>query len=116
LLDDGNRSVIVAVVAVRTVQAAVDQVIEMIAVRHLLVAAPLMLAVARRRGTMIRIRRAHGQGMFIIMAVVRRVQTAIVQIIDVAIVLNARVAAMFAVNMLVLVVDLVTHRTILLRR
>jgi hypothetical protein len=42
------------------------------------------------------------------------VQTAIVQIIDVAVVLDARVAAVFAVNVLVIAVDVMAHRSVLL--
>lgn len=105
---------IVAVVAVPMVQAAVDQVIEMIAVRHLFVPATLVLALARRRGAMIGVGRVHRQNMFVVMTLMRRVQTAIVQIIDVAIVADARVSALFAVDVLVFVVDFVAHETILL--
>ncbi len=43
---------VVAVIAVRMVQTAIDQVIEMIAVRHFLVATTFVLAVARRRRTL----------------------------------------------------------------
>jgi hypothetical protein len=106
---------IVAVVAVRVVQTAIDQIIEVIAVRHLLVSAALVLAAARRRGTMVRVGRAHGQSVLIVVAVVRRVQTAIVQVIDVVIVLDACVAAVLAVDVLVIVMDLVAHRTVLHR-
>jgi hypothetical protein len=115
-LDDGNGSVVVAVVAVRMVQSAIDQIIEMIAVRHFLMAATLMFAMTRRRRTMVRVGRVHRQNMLVIMAVVRGVQTAIVQEIDVAVVLDADVSAVLAVYVLVIVVDFVTHRTVLLQR
>jgi hypothetical protein len=108
--------VVVAVVAVRMVQTAVDQEVEVVAVRHLLVATTLVLTVARRRGTMVWVRRAYGQGVFVIMAIVRGVQTAVVQEIDVAVVLDPRVAAVLTVDVLVIVVDLVTHRPVLLTR
>jgi hypothetical protein len=113
--DYGNRAVVVAVVAVGMVQAAVDQVIDMVAVRHFFVAATLVLAVTRRRGTMVRVRRVHGQSVFVIMVIVRGVQTAIVQVIDVAVMLDARVAAVLAVDVLMISVDFVAHRTVLLQ-
>jgi hypothetical protein len=104
--------VVVAVVAVRMVQTAIDQIIEMIAVRHLLVSATLVIALARRRRTVIRVCRVHRQDVLIVMAVVRRVQTAIVQVIDVAVMANARVSAVLAVDVLVIVVDFVAHATL----
>jgi hypothetical protein len=105
---------IVAVVAVRMVQAAVDQIIEVVAVRHLLVTAALVLAGASGRGAVGGVGRAHGQSVLAEMAVVRVVQMAVVQVIDVAIVLDARVPAVLAVNVLVIVVDMVAHRSLLL--
>jgi hypothetical protein len=100
---------IVAVVAVRMMEAAVDQKIEMVAMRHLLVTAPLVLALARRRHTEVRIGAAHGDNVFVVVPLMRGVQAAIVQVIDVAIVPKARVAAVFAVNVFVIVVDFVAH-------
>jgi hypothetical protein len=104
--------VVVAVVAVRMMQAAIDQVIEMIAVRHLFVSATLVLALARRRRTVVRVCRAYRQNVLIIMAFVCRVQTAIVQKIDVAVMPNARMPAVLAVDVLVMVVDFVAHATL----
>jgi hypothetical protein len=103
---------VVTVVAVRMVQAAVDQVIEMIAVRHFFVSATLVFASARRRRTMVRVCRAYRQDVFVVMPVVRRVQTAIMQVIDVAVMANARVSAVLAVDVLVMVVDFVAHATL----
>jgi hypothetical protein len=106
--------VVVAVIAVRMVQAAVDQIIEVVAVRHLLMAATFMLAVAGSRGAVVGVRRAHRQGVLAVVAVVRVVQMAVVQVIDVAVVLEARVPAVFTVGVLVVVVDMVAHRSLLL--
>jgi hypothetical protein len=106
--------VVVAVVAVRVVQAAVDQIIDVVAVRHLLVAAVLVLALTRGRGAGVRVGRADGQYVLVVVALVFGVQTAVVQVIDVAVVLDACVAAVLAVDVLVVVMDVVAHRTILL--
>src|SRR5579875_2099629 len=114
-LHHGNGAVIVAVVAVRMVQTAIDQIIEMVAVRHLLVAATLVFALAGGRSTVIRVRRVHRQDVLIVMILVRIVQTAIVQIVNVAIMLDACVSAVLAVDMLVVFVDFVSHRPLLLQ-
>ena len=105
---------IVAVVAVRMMETAFDQVVEMVAVRNLVVSATIVLTGTGRRRTMIWVRLRHCQNVFVVMAVVRAVQAAIVQIIDMTIVLDARMAAMFAVDVLVIVVNFVGHRTFLL--
>jgi hypothetical protein len=105
--------VVVAVIAVRVVQPAIAQVIDVVAVRHLLVAAPLVLALASDRGTFGRVGRADGDDVLVIMAVVRGVQVAVVQEADVAIVLNARMATVLAVYVIVLVVDVVAHLSFL---
>jgi hypothetical protein len=48
------------------------------------------------------------------MAVVRVVQMAVVQVIDVVLVLDARVPAMLAVSVLVIAVNMMAHRSVLL--
>jgi hypothetical protein len=105
--------VIVAVVAVRVVQAAVDQVIDVVAVRHLLVAAILVLARTADRRTDGGVGAAHFHDVLVVMVAVRVVQVAIVQVIDVAIVVDARVTAVFIVNMLVVGMDFMGHESLL---
>jgi hypothetical protein len=101
--------VVVTVVAVGVVQPAVDEIIVVVAVRHLLVTAALVLAPTRHRGTVGGVGRTDGQDVLVIMAVVRRMQMAVVQIIDVAVVLDAGVAAVFVVNVAMIVMDVVAH-------
>jgi hypothetical protein len=105
---------VVAVVAVRMVQAAVDQEIDMVAVRHFLMAAIVVLALARGRRAGIRVGRADRQDVLAVMAVVFGVQVAIVQVIDVPVVLDTCVPTVLAVDVLVIVVDVVAHWTVLL--
>jgi hypothetical protein len=106
--------VVVAVVAVRMMQAAVDQEIDVVAVRHLLMAAILVLALAIGWRAGVRVGRTDRQDVLAVMAIVLGVQMAVVQEIDVAIVVDARMPAVFAVDMLVIVMDVVAHRTVLL--
>jgi hypothetical protein len=101
--------VIVAVVAVAVVQPAIDQVINVIAVRHLLVTALVMIAGAGDRGTRGRIGRVHLDLALVVMLAVFVVQVPVVQKIDVAVVLNPGMPAMFAVDVLVTGVFLTTH-------
>lgn len=77
------------------VQTAIDQKIDMIAMWHRLVAAagPVDMAACRRRDTAIRIGGADGDHMFIDMIAMHIVQMAVVQIIDMAVMLHGGVAA-----------------------
>jgi hypothetical protein len=103
--------VVVAVVAVRVVQPAVDEVIDVVAVRHLFVAALLVLALAGNGGARRRVDGADGDDVFVVVAVVRVVQVAVVQVIDVPVVLDARVPAVVAVDVLVVGVLIAAHRS-----
>src|SRR5579871_402855 len=87
----------------------------MIPVRHLLVTAALVLARAGRRRTVVGIRRAHFQDMLIVVSVVGGVQATVVQVIDMAVMTDAGVATVFAVDVLVIVVGFVCHGTLLLQ-
>jgi hypothetical protein len=98
--DNLDRAVVVAVVAVRVMQVARDQVIGMVAVWHRLVAAARAMPMVRvmpaaavvRRAT-VGIPRAHGDDMLVVMAIVRVMKMAVMEIIDVAIVAHGDVAA-----------------------
>ena len=94
---------------VRVVQPAFDEIIDVVAVRHLFVAAIVVRALAIDRGTDRRVRRTHRDDVFVIMSRVGVVEVAVVQEIDVPLVFDACVAAMFAVDMLVVVVCLTGH-------
>jgi hypothetical protein len=108
-LQDRHWPMVVAVVAVRMVQSAVDQIIEVVAVGHLLVPAVLVLALASDRSADGRVGLAHFEFALVVVAGVFAMHVAIVQEIDVAVVLDASVAAMFAVGVRVVVVVLAVH-------
>ena len=95
---------VVAVVAVRVVQVAIDEVVNVVAMRHGFVAATgtvymsrfvAAAVVVRRAG--IRVGGADGDAVFIDVVAVRMVQVAVVQIVNVAVVLDGGVAAVRAV-------------------
>ena len=103
---------------VRMVQVAVDEIVDMIAMRNCFVSAvwTVHMTGSVSRAAMIRragggIRRADFQLAFIEVAFVRRMQVAIVQVVDVTIVLNRSMAAACAVDMIVIFVDMVTHQS-----
>ena len=111
--DHLHRSVVVAVVAVRVVQAAVDQEIGMVAVRDFDMSATVMVAGALDRVTPVRVGRAYRENVLVVVAVVGVVHVAVVKEIDVAFVLDARVAARLVVLVVVVVVDVMAHGLIL---
>ena len=103
-----QRPVIVAMVAVRMMQMAIDQVVDVIAVRDLRMAAVWAMHVAYRVAvaaviwrTRNRIEGRHREDAFVHMIVMHVMQMTIVQIVDVPIVVNRQVAASRSVRMLV---------------
>jgi hypothetical protein len=113
-----ERAVIVAVIAVRVMQVAVDEVVDVVAVRHGLVAAAGAMHVARRvPGTAmvgrapIRVARRDLDHVLIDMILVRVVQVAIVQVVDVPVMADRRVPAVGSVLVRVMgVVRICTSR------
>ena len=104
---------VVAVVAVRMVQVPVYQVINMIAVGNGLVPAARTVPVARFvtaagvvRRTAVRVFIADLQHMFVNVVAVGVVKVSVVKIINMIAVANRGVAAVFAVNVVVIVVML----------
>ena len=96
---------IVAVVAVRMVEMPIDEVVDVIAVRHGLVAASGTVDVVRivPRAAMLggaadRVGLVDGERMRIDVVVVCMVQRAVVQVVDVVAVNDGRVSAIGAVN------------------
>ena len=104
LFNDFHRAVVVAVVAVLVVQAAVYDVVGVVAMRHGFVAAAFAVNMA---GTGLHGVAAVGVGgvyieaVFVVVAVVFVVQVAVVDVVDVVAVFDGSVAAAFAVNVLV---------------
>jgi hypothetical protein len=95
--DDG--AVIIAVIAMRMVQAAVAQIIEVIAMRHEFMAAILMSALAGSRNASVRIEVADFDDVFVIVVAMGEMQMAVVEVIHVIAMLQACVSAVFAVRM-----------------
>lgn len=98
-----QRSVVVAVPVVRMMQFAVNQIINVIAVRHSGVAAagtvnvlPVVAFCAER--AFVWIRGADGDDVFIHVIAVRMMQMSVMKIIHMPIVHDGRMPAVFAVN------------------
>ena len=97
---------VITMAIVRMVQMTVHKIIDVVAMWHGFVPAARAVNVACFmavavviRGTNIRIDRANGNAVFIHMPLVRVVQMAVVQVINVAIMFNGGVAAVCAVLM-----------------
>ena len=102
-----DRSMVVAVVAVRMVEMTVDEIVDVIAVRHRFMAASRTVNMARLMaaavsGTHIGIGRAYFEPVFVHMITVRVMQVAVVQIVDVIVMHDRRVAACRSVPMIVM--------------
>lgn len=113
LTGDCDRAMIVTVIAVLMMQAAVDDKIRMVAMRDLLMCAALMRASTRDRRASVRIRGVHFEGVLIVMALMLRVQVAVVQIVSVSIMHDAGMAAVVAVNVRMVGMYFVAHQTVL---
>jgi hypothetical protein len=85
------------------------QIIREVAVWHLLVSAIVVLAFARRRGAVRRVRRSYFDLAFVEVAIMRVVQVAIVDIVDMAFVLNFGVATVYVVLACVVGGRVTTH-------
>ena len=103
---------IVAVVAVRMVQVAVDEVVHVVAVWHGFVAAARAVLVVGGVGLAVVVRsacvgvlRADLDRMLVVVPLVGVMKVAVVQIVDVAVVFDGSVPAAGAVDMLVILMD-----------
>jgi hypothetical protein len=102
-------AVIVAMIPVRMMQAAIDEVIDVIAVRDRFVTAAGAVDVdvrgivpAARRGVAVGIGRAHGDDVLIDVIAMRMMQVPIVEVVDVPVVFHRGVAAAWAVGVVVM--------------
>ena len=103
---------VVAVIAVLVMQTAVDDVVNVITVRYGFVAATFAVNVAVagvNRMAAVRIGFIDAQDMLVVVAVVLMVQVAVVQIIDVTFVFDGSVAAVCAVNVVMMFVGFAGH-------
>ena len=99
-------------ITVLVVQTAVDDVVNVITVRYGFVAATFAVNVAVagvNRMAAVRIGFIDAQGVFIVVSVVLMVQVAVVQIIDVAFVFDGSMAAVCAVNVVMMFVGFAGH-------
>lgn len=101
---------VVAVAVVRVVQVSVDQVIDMVAMRHRLVPAALAMPMLGPMGVAVMLLAAggihavDGDPVFVDVVLVGMVQMAVVQVVDVVTVTDRHVAAPGAVAMRMVVV------------
>ena len=96
---------VVAVIAMLVVQTTVDDVVNVIAVRYGFVTATFAVNVAVagvNRMAAVRVGFIDAQSMLIVVAVMLMVQVAVVQIIDMAFVFDGSVAAVCAVNVVMM--------------
>ena len=104
LFNDFHRAVVVAVVAVLVVQAAVYDVVGVVAVWHGFVAAAFavnMASTGLHGVAAVWVGGVYIEAVFVVVAVVFVVQVAVVDVVDVVAVFDGGVAAAFAVNVLV---------------
>jgi hypothetical protein len=102
--------VVITVIAVRMMKVAVDQIVDVIAVRHRFVSAARPVDMARIMGaamvarrTLIRICRADLKLVLVYMIAMRMMQVPIMQVIDMIAMFDGRVPAVRAVLMVVVV-------------
>lgn len=110
-LDDLDRTVVIAMVAVRVMQMAVDQIADVVTMRDRFVSATravdmagFMAAATMLRGAAIRIGFRDSDHMLIYMVAMRMVQVAIMQVVDMAVVTDGGVAAARSVLVVVVLV------------
>jgi len=99
-------------VAVLVVQTAVDDVVDVVAVRYSFVAATFAVNVAMaavNRMAAVRVGFIDAQCMLVVVTVVLMVQVAVVQIINVAFVFDGSVSAVCAVNVVMMFVGFTGH-------
>lgn len=111
-----EHAVIVAVVAVRVMQVAFDEVVDVVAVRHGLVPAARtvhvarLVRIARVPGRAARrIRSPDGDGVLADVVAVHVMEMAVVKVVDVSFVAHRGVAAAFAMDVVVIIVRVVPH-------
>jgi hypothetical protein len=102
-----NRAVVVAVIAVRMVQVAVDEIVDVIPMRHRFMAAPRSVNVARlvaatARRALVRIFGAHFELVLVYVIGVRMMQMTVMQIINVIVVLDRSMSTVRAMLVVVL--------------
>jgi hypothetical protein len=90
---------VIAVIVVSMVQPPINKMINVIAVRHVLMLAVLVVAATVDSSTGRWIRIVHSQYVFVVMVVVSRMEMPIVQVVVMVPMRNAQVAARIAMDM-----------------
>lgn len=115
-LGDADRAMVIAVSVVGMMQVTVDEIIHVIAVRYGFVTAAfamhvgcIVAATSVAAGASSRVCGVDGERMFVEVAVVGVVQMAVVDVVDVAVVQDGGMPAAGAVDMGMIVVDVVRH-------
>lgn len=112
-----QRTVIVAVVAVLVMKLTIAEIVVMVAMRHPFMTLCPVVARAVHGCAGSRIGVSYRDSVLIIMVAMLEVQMALVQIVDVALVLNRHVAALVAMNVwMVAGMDCVLHSVLLSER
>jgi hypothetical protein len=86
------------------------EIIYVITMGDSLVATCVMPTSTTRWGTTIRVLATHGNDMFIVMPFMRRVEMTFMQVVNMTIMLDCCMAAMFVVNMGMVRVNVMTHQ------
>jgi hypothetical protein len=94
------------------VQLSFINVIDMVAVRNRFMSAFQVPAVTGCRITLCGILCTHGNRMLIVVAVMRRMEMPVVQVISMPLMLNRGMAALFAVDVYMLLMNVVRHSEI----
>lgn len=107
--NDRHGAMIVAMVAVLVMQSAIHEEIEVVAVRHLLMAAAFMITATGHRSANVGIGGRYGDDVLIVVPVMGRMQMPIVQEIDVTVVQNPRVTTPRVMLMRMFRMDRMAH-------
>jgi hypothetical protein len=106
----GQLTMIVTMITMTMMQLAFIEVIDVISMRNSLVSTVSMPTRTIGRGAISRIFCAYLDDMFIVVALVRRMQVSTMNIVDMVVVLNRSVSAVLIVNMGMIGMNIVTHR------
>jgi hypothetical protein len=106
-----HRAMVIAMTVVRIMEMSVDQIINMVAMRHGLVSTLRPMDMPRRMscaimpgGAVLRVGRGYANHMFIDMVLMRMMQMAVVQVVDMAFVHDSGVAALRSMRMIMIFV------------
>lgn len=100
---------IIAVIPVAVVQPPIDQIIDVVTVRNQRMLAAVVTALACDRRAPIGVLGAHSDHVLVVVSLMGVVQMSIVKIVDVSIVKNAQMPAVFVMNVGMRIVNGMSH-------